>query len=86
MVGAVALIFVVESWLWDRLERVVERCVALIPLQAFKEWIGRQVEELSPPATLIVFAVPAALLFPLKLLAIWFMSSGGADFFFGPSS
>src|ERR1043166_4008572 len=67
---SIALIFVVEAWLWDRLEVVVERIVAFIPLQAAKQWLGNQIEGLSPPATLIVFAVPAAMLFPLKLLAI----------------
>jgi hypothetical protein len=70
----IALIFVVEAWLWDRLEPIVERCVALLPLRALKDLVAEQVEELSPPATLIVFAVPAALLFPLKLLAIWLIA------------
>ena len=70
----VALIFVVEAWLWDHLEPIVERCVAWLPLRALKALIAEQVEDLSPPATLIVFAVPAALLFPLKLVAIWFIA------------
>jgi hypothetical protein len=70
----IALIFVVEAWLWDHLEPIVERCVAVLPMQALKALVAEQVEDLSPPATLLVFAVPAALLFPLKLLAIWFFA------------
>jgi hypothetical protein len=70
----IALIFVVEAWLWDHLEPIVERCVALLPLRALKHLVAEQVEDLSPPATLFVFAVPAALLFPLKLLAIWLIA------------
>jgi len=71
---AVALIFVIEAWLWDHLEPIVERCVALLPMRWLKALVAEQVEDLSPPATLFVFAVPAALLFPLKLLAIWFFA------------
>jgi hypothetical protein len=70
----VALIFVIEAWLWDHLEPIVERCVALLPMRWLKALVAEQVEDLSPPATLFVFAVPAALLFPLKLLAIWFFA------------
>jgi hypothetical protein len=70
----VALTFVVEAWLWDHLEPIVERCVALLPMRWLKALVAEQVADLSPPATLIVFAVPAALLFPLKLLAIWFVA------------
>src|SRR3974390_127823 len=69
----IALIFVIEAWLWDHLEPIVERCVALLPMSALKALVAEQIEDLSPPATLIVFAIPAALLFPLKLLAIWFV-------------
>ena len=70
----IAAIFVIEAWLWDHLEPIVERVVALLPLRWVKALVAEQVEDLSPPATLFVFAVPAALLFPLKLLAIWFLA------------
>jgi hypothetical protein len=70
----IALIFVIEAWLWDHLEPIVERCVAVLPMKWLKALVAEQVEDLSPPATLFVFAVPAALLFPLKLLAIWFVA------------
>jgi hypothetical protein len=70
----IAAIFVVEAWLWDRLEPIVETCVAWLPLRWVKALVAEQVEDLSPPATLFVFAVPAALLFPLKLVAIWFFA------------
>ncbi len=70
----IALVFVIEAWLWDHLEPIVERCVAWLPMRALKHLVAEQVEDLSPPATLMVFAIPAALLFPLKLLAIWFIA------------
>jgi hypothetical protein len=69
-----ALIFLIEAWLWDHLEPVVARVVALIPLRAFKVWLAARVETLSPAMTLIVFAVPFITLFPLKLVGLWLLT------------
>ncbi len=69
-----ALIFLIEAWLWDHLEPIVARAVALIPLWAIKAWIAEQVEQLSPPLTLVVFLVPVMLLFPLKVAALWLLA------------
>ena len=53
-----AVIFLIEAWLWDHLEPIVERIVAAIPLRAFKQWLSDRVDALSPAVTLVVFAVP----------------------------
>jgi len=69
-----AIVFLVEAWLWRHLEPIVAWLVACLPLRAVKRWLTAALEWLPPPAALIVFAVPAALLFPLKLAAIWFLA------------
>ena len=69
-----ALIFLIEAWLWDHLEPVVARVVALIPLQRFKVWLAERVDSLSPAMTLIVFVVPVIPLFPLKLMGLWLLT------------
>src|ERR1700749_3851400 len=69
-----AVIFLIEAWLWDHLEPIVARFVALIPLRAFKEWLAERVDTLSPAMTLIVFIVPVIPLFPLKLVGIWLLT------------
>ena len=46
-----AVIFLIEAWLWDHLEPIVERVVALIPLRAFKQWLSDRVDTLSPAMT-----------------------------------
>jgi hypothetical protein len=69
-----AVIFLIEAWLWDHLEPIVERIVALIPLRAFKQWLSDRVDTLSPAMTLIVFAVPVIPLFPLKLVGLWLLA------------
>jgi len=67
----IALIFVIEAWLWDQFEALIARCVALIPLHEFKQWLADTVEKLPPQAVLFIFAIPAALLFPVKLIEVW---------------
>ncbi len=69
-----AVIFLIEAWLWDHLEPVVAWVVALIPLRAFKQWLAERVDTLSPAMTLIVFIVPIIPLFPLKLAGLWLLT------------
>ena len=69
-----AIIFLIEAWLWDHLEPIVARVVARIPLRAFKQWLTDRINNLSPAMTLIVFIVPVILLFPLKLVALWLLA------------
>jgi hypothetical protein len=70
-----AIIFLIEAWLWDHLEPIVARFVALIPLRAFKQWLAERVDTLSPAMTLIVFIVPVIPLFPLKLVGLWLLAT-----------
>ncbi len=69
-----AIIFLIEAWLWDHLEPIVARVVAAIPLAEFKQWLADRVDALSPAMTLIVFAVPIVPLFPLKLVGLWLLT------------
>ena len=65
-----AVVFLIEAWLWDHLEPVVAWVVAKIPLRAFKHWLAERVDTLSPAMTLVVFIVPVLPLFPLKLVGL----------------
>jgi hypothetical protein len=69
-----AVIFLIEAWLWDHLEPIVAWVVARIPLRAFKQWLAERVDTLSPAMTLIVFVVPVIPLFPLKLVGLWLLT------------
>lgn len=68
-----AIIFLIEAWLWDHLEPIVAWVVSIFPLRAFKQWLAERVDALSPSMTLIVFAVPVIPLFPLKLIGMWLL-------------
>jgi hypothetical protein len=69
-----AVIFLIEAWLWRHLEPIVEWIVARIPFRAVKAWIAGGIRRLPPAATLIVFVVPVLLLFPFKLLGLWLLA------------
>ncbi|MDX3968212.1 MAG: hypothetical protein QHD01_16635 [Bradyrhizobium sp.] len=69
-----AIIFLIEAWLWDHLEPIVAKVVAAIPLARFKQWLTERVDALSPAMTLLVFAVPIVPLFPLKLVGLWLLA------------
>lgn len=69
-----AIVFLIEAWLWDHLEPIVAKVVAAIPLARFKQWLTERVDALSPAMTLIVFAVPIVPLFPLKLVGLWLLA------------
>ena len=70
-----AIIFLIEAWLWDHLEPIVARVVgARSRCDAFKQWLAERVDSLSPAMTLIVFAVPVLPLFPLKLVGLWLLT------------
>jgi hypothetical protein len=69
-----AIVFLIEAWLWDHLEPIVARIVAALPLQRLKQWLAARVAELSPAMTLVVFVVPVLPLFPLKLVGLWLLT------------
>lgn len=69
-----AIVFLIEAWLWDHLEPIVAWVVSIIPLRAFKQWLADRVDTLSPATTLIVFIVPVIPLFPLKLVGLWLLA------------
>jgi hypothetical protein len=69
-----AIVFLIEAWLWDHLEPIVARVVALIPLKTIKRWLAERVDSLSPAMTLIVFIVPVIPLFPLKVVGLWLLA------------
>jgi hypothetical protein len=69
-----AIIFLIEAWLWRHLEPLVESIVAWFPLRPVKAWVAGFVRKLPPAATLVVFAVPAVVLFPLKFVGLWLLA------------
>jgi hypothetical protein len=69
-----AIIFLIEAWLWRHLEPVVEWLVARILLRELKARLGAWIETIPPPLALVVLVIPGVLLFPLKILTVWLIA------------
>ena len=69
-----ALVFLFEAWLWERLAPIVAWVVARLPWQELKAKVAAAIERLPPTATLIVFVVPFLVLLPLKFLEFWLLA------------
>ncbi len=71
-----AIIFVFEGWLWDRLATVGLRIANLIALPALKARLAAAITRLPPAAALVVFVVPLLVLLPIKVLGLWMLARG----------
>jgi hypothetical protein len=69
-----ALLFLLEAWLWDHLELIVARAVDLIPWGRLKLRLKRLLEDLPPWAALGVFVIPLLVLLPLKFLEVFLLA------------
>jgi hypothetical protein len=69
-----ALLFLLEAWLWDHLKPLVAWVVDLLPWGRLKTWLKRTIESLPPWAALGVFVIPVILLLPLKFLEVFFLA------------
>jgi hypothetical protein len=67
-----ALVLFIEEWGWRPLTAAAARLAAWPPLARLEALIQR----LPPRWALAMFLVPAVLLFPIKLLALWFIHQG----------
>lgn len=71
-----ALLFLLEAWLWDHLVPAIRWIVDSVPWRTLKARLAAAIEHLSPPATLVVFLIPAAIYFGLELIALWPLAYG----------
>jgi hypothetical protein len=70
-----ALLFLLEAWLWDHLRPIIAAVVNLIPWDSFKAKLARLIERLPPWATLFVFVLPFIAMLPLKFLEVYFLAT-----------
>ena len=70
----IALIILFEEWGWEPLARVLG-LLAKLPIIG---WLERGIARLPSYAALALFFVPAVLLLPIKLLALWIIGRGHA--------
>jgi hypothetical protein len=69
-----ALVFLLEAWLWDHLAPLVAWVVVRLPLRTLKEKIAAGISDLPPAATLVVFVIPFIVLLPLKFAEFYLLA------------
>jgi hypothetical protein len=74
LVYLAALFLMFEEWLWEIGARLMARLAQFPPLRALE----RIICSLGPAAAMAVFMLPALMLFPVKLLALFAMARGHA--------
>jgi hypothetical protein len=68
----IVLILLFEEWGWEPLAALMQRFAQL----PFWAWCERKIAKLSPWEAMLVLVVPAVALFPIKLLALFFVHRG----------
>lgn len=71
-----ALLFLLEAWIWDTLAPAIGWLVRRIPFEALKTAVARGVARLPPPLVLLVFAIPGLVLLPFKIAGLWLIAKG----------
>jgi hypothetical protein len=71
-IGAVALLFLIEEWLWDRLKKAMALLGRLPGLRRLE----RAIATLPPTWAAVVFLAPSSLILPIKLFAVKMIASG----------
>jgi hypothetical protein len=71
-----AVVFLVEAWLWTHLEPVVAWIVDRLPFRRLKAWCRRMIDRLPPVAVLPIFVLPGILLLPVKFFGLWLLARG----------
>jgi hypothetical protein len=66
-----ALVFLIEAWLWDHLRPLVAAVVNIVAWDKLKTRLAALVEWLPTWAVLIVFVIPFLVLLPLKFLEVY---------------
>jgi hypothetical protein len=69
-----ALFLLLEDWLWDLGAALMAWLARWPPLHRLETWL----QGLRPAAAMAVFVLPALLLFPVKLLALFALARGHA--------
>lgn len=71
-----ALLFLLEAWLWDHLAPLIASVVNLIPWGRIKIRLSGLIEDLPPYFALTVFTIPIiVVLLPLKFLEVYFLAT-----------
>lgn len=71
-----AVLFLAEAWLWDRLTEAGRWLRDRLPFEAFRTWLAARIAVLPPWGALLLFVIPVIIVQPIKLLTLWLIVRG----------
>jgi hypothetical protein len=71
-----AVIFLIESWIWDHVKDWLRRLERALGLERLEPWLAAFVARLSPEMTLALFAIPMIAVLPFKFAALALLTNG----------
>lgn len=72
LLSLLAIMLVIEEWLWDLLTVFGHTLVKWLHLEAFEQWLSRT----SPVVALAAFSIPILIVTPINLLAFGLLAKG----------
>ncbi len=71
-----AIIFLIETWIWDSFASLGRWIATSIPFAEFKAAIARAIDKMPPYAALLLFIIPAIAILPFKIGGLWLIAHG----------
>lgn len=72
LLSILAVILIIEEWLWDALSAFGHFLIGLLRLDDFERWLS----QVSPNVALVAFMVPVLIVTPINLLALGLLAHG----------
>jgi hypothetical protein len=67
-----ALLFLFEEWLWTRFLHLF----AWLGRLGMLRWLDSKLVRLAPAAALVILCIPIVVLFPVKIVGLWMITTG----------
>lgn len=72
LLSVLAVILIIEEWLWDLLSALGHYLIRLLRLESFERWLSQT----SPSMALMAFMIPVLIVTPINIAAIWLLIHG----------
>jgi len=72
LLSLLAIVLIIEEWLWDLLTAFGHTLVKWLHLEAFEQWLSRT----SPLVALVAFSIPILIVTPINILAFALLAKG----------
>ena len=72
----IAVFLLFEAWAWERISPLIAYLVRLVAFPELRKWLLREIERLSPRATLVLYLIPAVILLAVKIVGLYFLGKG----------